>query len=170
MEIPSSRNGGRTKATSTVPSRRPATGWLRPAFESTSRTSGWRSPKRRTVSPTSGTIAVPDMPTRSVTRSARRAASSSAVAVSSASRMLRAWGSSRSPASVSATLRVLRSNSVTPTRRSSCRIWEESACWAMNSRSAARVKCSSSATATNARSSRVSRSTVIDRRTYNAGR
>jgi hypothetical protein len=76
IEIPSSRNGGRTNATSAVLSLRPAAGWFSPAFETLSSTCGWRPVNRRIVSVVAGTIAVPESPTRSVARSARRAASS----------------------------------------------------------------------------------------------
>ena len=51
-----------------------------------------------------------------------------------------------------------RSSSSTPSRRSSWRIARDSGGWAIPSRTAARPKCSSSATATKYRSSRVSRS------------
>jgi hypothetical protein len=62
----------------------------------------------------------------------------------------------RLPAGVSATLRVLRSNSVTPSSRSSFRIvWLSGDC-ASRSRAAARPKCSSEATATNASSDLIS--------------
>ena len=53
------------------------------------------------------------------------------------------------PDSVSSTLRVVRVNSSTPSDVSSWRICELSVCWLMCWRWAARVKCSSSATATN---------------------
>ncbi|MBD2899930.1 hypothetical protein amrb99_89270 [Actinomadura sp. RB99] len=70
----------------------------------------------------------------------------------------RATGSSERPASVSATPWRLRSKSVTPISSSIRRIDLESAGWAMRSRSAARVKCSSSATATKYRSDRIATS------------
>ena len=56
--------------------------------------------------------------------------------------------SSRRPASVSSTLRVVRTNSSTPSSASSCRIAWLTGEAAMCSRSAAREKLSSSATAT----------------------
>ncbi len=77
-------------------------------------------------------------------------------AASTASRAARPSRSRTAPASVSATARRVRSSSVTPSRRSSCWIARDSGGCAMPSRSAARPKCSSSATATKYRSSRVS--------------
>ena len=53
-------------------------------------------------------------------------------------------------------LRLVRSSSSTPSRRSSCRIARDSGGCAIPSRRAARPKCSSSATATKYRNSRVS--------------
>ena len=67
IEMPSSRKGGRTNATSTVPSLRPAAAWWRPALESTSSTSGCRPANRRIVSPTSGTVDVLGLPAGSPT-------------------------------------------------------------------------------------------------------
>jgi hypothetical protein len=57
---------------------------------------------------------------------------------------------SRSPASVTDTLRVVRVNSRTPSRASSPRIVWLSIDWEMPNRAAARVKLRSSATAINA--------------------
>ena len=55
IESPSSRNGGRTNATSTVPSFSPAAGWLSPAFETCSSTLGMALANSRIVSLTTGT-------------------------------------------------------------------------------------------------------------------
>jgi NAD(P)-dependent dehydrogenase (short-subunit alcohol dehydrogenase family) len=63
--------------------------------------------------------------------------------------------SSTEPASVSATERLVRISRSAPSRRSSCRIARDSGGCAIPSRSAARPKCSSSATATKYLSSRV---------------
>ncbi len=86
-------------------------------------------------------------------RAARRVRRSAA---STASRAARPSRSSTDPASVSVTARLVRSSSATPSRRSSCRIARDSGGCAIPSRCAARPKCSSSATATKYRSSRVS--------------
>src|SRR5262249_34825546 len=65
-----------------------------------------------------------------------------------------------SPASVSRTAWLVRSSSSTPSSRSSCATDFETACCAMCSRSAARVKLSSCATARNARRWRSSGTTA----------
>jgi hypothetical protein len=65
-----------------------------------------------------------------------------------------ARGTSRSPSAVSATRRVDRTKSGTPSSRSSRAISRLSACWATYKRAAARPKCSSWATATKFRNSR----------------
>ena len=83
-------------------------------------------------------------------RCVRRAAADTASSATCASRR------STTPASVSATARLVRSSRVTPSRRSSCRTVLDSAGCAMPSRAAARPKCSSSATARKYASSRVS--------------
>src|SRR6266700_5297738 len=78
------------------------------------------------------------------------------IAADTASSATRASRLSTRPASVSATARLVRSNRVTPSLRSSCRTALDSAGCAMPSRAAARPKCSSSATARKYASSRVS--------------
>ena len=77
-----------------------------------------------------------------------------------ASRAARPSCSSTSPASVKATPRRLRSSRETPRRRSSCWIARDSGGCAMPRRSAARPKCSSSATARKYLSSRVSKASM----------
>ena len=72
----------------------------------------------------------------------------SVTASSTEARMARARGRKRSPAAVSSTLRVVRWNSTTPISASSALICWDSGGWAICSRSAARPKCASSATAT----------------------
>lgn len=87
------------------------------------------------------TSPVSPSPADRTTASARRKAARTSFAGST-----RAW-----PPVVRLTDRVLRSNSWMPNSRSSCLIVRLSGGWAMCSRSAARPKCSSSATARNAR-------------------
>ena len=76
-------------------------------------------------------------------------------------RMERARSSRTSPAGSSSTRRVVRRSSVTPTSASRRRMICESGDCAMCSRAAARPKCSSSPTATNACSWRISMATKI---------
>src|SRR5690242_18946924 len=83
-------------------------------------------------------------------RRVRRAAAATAASAA------RPSASSTSPAGVRSTRRVVRSSSRTPSRDSSRPIALDSGGWAMPSRSAARVKLSSSATATKYRRSRTS--------------
>src|SRR4051812_10774997 len=84
---------------------------------------------------------------------ARRASST---ANSTSASALRARASSATPAGVSSTRRVVRTNSTSPSWRSSSRIARDSGDCDMCRRSAARPKCSSSATATKYRSCRSS--------------
>ena len=93
-------------------------------------------------------------PTRTVPASPRPTVRASANARSAAASTSRPEASSAAPAGVRATSRVVRSSRATPSSRSSCATDLDTACWARWSRSAARVKLSSSATATNARSRR----------------
>ena len=83
-------------------------------------------------------------------------ASTASRAAAAAASVARASGSSACPASVSLTLWVERSNSVAPSSFSSLRTPAETADWTTCSRSDARVKLRSSATATNVASCRSS--------------
>ncbi len=81
---------------------------------------------------------------KSAWAAARRARS---IAAATPSAAIRPSSSSTAPAGVSATRRLVRSSSRTPSLRSSLPMAADSGGWAMPRRSAARVKFSSSATA-----------------------
>ena len=101
---------------------------------------------------TRGWVETPANAIRTSPTSPRSADLAASVARRSASITSRAGSSRARPAGVSATDRVLRSNSVVPSSRSSSLMVRVTGGWAMCSRSAARRKWSSSATARKARS------------------
>ena len=86
------------------------------------------------------------MPSSSPTFFAARRTSVTAPSISANARRERS--SKTEPDAVSSTLRVVRTNSTTPRSRSSSRIARDNGDCDMCNRSAARPKCSSSATAT----------------------
>ena len=112
-----------------------------------------------TAGPTAG-----ETPMRTVPASPRPTSRARAKAASAAPRASRPDSSSAAPAAVRRTSRVVRSSSSTPSSRSRRPTDFDTACWARCSRSAARVKFRSSATATKVRSSRRSGTA----RTHNA--
>ncbi|CAM5716376.1 hypothetical protein SGRIM119S_00057 [Streptomyces griseorubiginosus] len=77
-------------------------------------------------------------------------------AAATALRIERASDSRTAPASVSVTLRLVRSSNVTPSCRSSRAMARDRGGWAISRRWAALPKCNSSATAAKYRSSRIS--------------
>lgn len=87
------------------------------------------------------------MPITRVRRSAVSASRTAASAACQAASTSWACGNRASPTAVNRTVRRSRSNRTTPSRFSSIRICLLSAGWETNSRSAARVKLNSSATA-----------------------
>ncbi len=100
--------------------------------------------------PTSRCEEVPAKPRRTRPVVPLPAAETAISAIRHASRISRAGSSSASPAAVSRTVRVLRSNNGEPSCFSNCLIVRLSGGCAIRSRCAARPKCSSSATARNA--------------------
>ncbi len=97
--------------------------------------------------PTSRCEEVPAKPRRTRPVVPLPAADTAISAIRHASRISRAGSSSASPAAVSRTVRVLRSNNGEPSCFSNCLIVRLSGGCAIRSRCAARPKCSSSATA-----------------------
>src|SRR5579875_842701 len=91
-------------------------------------------------------------PTDTLPSAPRAAARARRLTRSSASSVSRTPTTRSSPAGVSATWRGVRRSSVTPSARSSEATWRLTCGWESPSASAARPKCSSSATATKARS------------------
>ncbi len=87
-------------------------------------------------------------PSESVPRSTPCTAATASCADRTCARIRSASPSSARPASVSVTRRVVRTNSGARSSRSSARIDADRPDWDTSSRSAARVKCWSSATAT----------------------
>jgi ribosomal protein L34E len=88
------------------------------------------------------------MPTATLPRTRLASSSTASLVPSTARRAARAYGSTAAPTSVSRTVRPDRSSNSWPSSRSSRRIWALTPGWATWTRSAARVKLASSATAT----------------------
>lgn len=113
---------------------------------SSSMTSGYCSRNAARIGAVSSRAAPGRNPNRSRPVRARLVRSALDTPASSAAGTVRASPRNTLPAAVSSTLRVLRSNSWKPSSSSRSRICRLSACWATDSRAAARLKCSSSAT------------------------
>lgn len=143
--MPSAGTGSHTNATSLVASARPADGSSQPTSRSEIRQPGARSRNRAIARRCRSRPTAVCIPTTRVR--GRPIARHSAYARSQSARIRRAAGSSAAPCSVSARARGRRSNSSKPSLRSSALICLDSAGCDTNSRAAARVKFSSSATA-----------------------
>src|SRR6478609_7392447 len=157
-------NGGRARPMSSSPRRMPSTCALVTRSDSTTSTSGSAAVRRRSSGPRieiADTAVKPRRTTPAAPASTRRARSPAP-----STRLSSRWASSRNatPAPVSSTRRLSRSRRRAPTDFSSFWICRDSGGWVIWSRSAARPKCSSSATATKERTW----SRVITGRGYDA--
>ena len=142
--------GSATRAMSSAPSRRSRRCAAVPsaacrACTTTSGCAAWNPPSTaaRSTGPLDSMI-----PTDTAPRSPPRTAATASRAPWAAASVARASGSRTAPASVSTTLRRVRSNSGASSSRSSRVIAAETADWTTCARRAPRVKLSSSATAT----------------------
>ena len=151
------RPTGATRARSRAPAATSASRVPVPAWRSRSSTPGcsaWKRPSTASRSTAGGRICI--VPTARLPRRSPCTAATASAAADAAARARRASGSRASPAWVSSTRRVLRTNRAAPSSRSRARIDADSPDWTMCSRWAARVKWRSSAAATKCSSCRSS--------------